>query len=707
MSTIDRRTRDWRTFISRGDKNERLKPQVHLALLLALFLMIGMISGCNFKGHGGGGGGGGQPAPTITSLTPSKAVVNTGPVNVTITGTNLGSTDTVYFGTYSLTPSSATSTSLVVSIPNSDMQATCACTVQVQNASDKASNNLTFTISPVPPPTLSLLPSSLPDATVNVAYSKAIFATGGVPPYTFAITGLPADNLVATTSATSVIVSGTPTAVQSSLPIGIMVTDANKSTESVSLSINVDATAATACALIGQYAFLITGEDSNGAVAMAGSVTIASDGSMSGIADFKDPANLSAGQTISGAAGSCTNGTYTNTGTLTFTAAGTARAFSFAMGTDDDFGWLSESDATGTQSTGRIELQDPAGFQQFFGSYGFGMVGNDAGGNHYAVAGAFCSNPSFGVTFVQADLDDNGTNAAGTTGTGEPQFSPPDNQGRVSTTNPFVFSAGATLNLTLYVVNSELAFTLESSSTSAQSPSAVLGGLVSGRQGSICIPQAQGGNFTNASLIDTTSTFWLQGGQGSSIGDAAGVLGFGGGNQATLSGTLFTPGGSAQQLVNAPGTFDVSSTGRGTFSFLDNNNTQHQLVFYLDGSMSAYLIQLSPDFEIGAAQLQTGVVTKSGVDITTQTVEGPYAAGSQFLPPGTPSSLSLTEVSFNNAASPPMISVAGGESGAYNFIPVGDTYQGQGLGFIFYVTNPSQLILVGPAGHGLAFLVQR
>ena len=706
MSTSDRRTTDWQTSTSRSERNKRRKPQVlGLSLLLTLSLMMGMISGCNFKGHGGGGGGGGgQPAPAIASLTPSSAVVNTGPVTLTITGTNLGSADTIYFGTYSLTPSSATSTSLVVSIPNADMQAICSCTVQVQNASDKASNNLTFTISPVPPPTLSLLPSSLPDATVNVPYSKAIFATGGMPPYTFAITGLPVDNLAATNSASSVIVSGTPSAVQSSIVIGVTVTDANNSTRSASLSINVDATAATACALTGQYAFLLTGEDSNGAVAMAGSLTVASDGSVSGIADFKDPANLSAGQTIS--AGSCTNGTYTNTGTLAFMAAGAARAFSFAMVPDDDFGWLSEADATGTQSTGRIELQNPAGFQQFFGSYGFGMVGNDGGGNPYAVAGAFCSNPSFGVTFVQADLDDNGTNAGGATGTGEPQFSAPDNNGRASTTNPFVFAA-ATLNLTLYVVNSELAFSLESSSTSAQSPSAVLGGVISGRQGSICIPQAQGGNFTNASLIDTASTLWLQGGQGNLIGDAAGVVGFGGGNQATLSGTLFTPGGSAQQLVNAPGMFDVSSTGRGTFSFLDNNNTQHQLVFYLDGGLSAYLIQLTPDLEIGAAQLQTGVITKSGVDITTQTVDGPYAAGSLFLPPGTPSSLPLTEVTFNNAASPPMITVSGGESGTYNFIPAGDTYQGQALGFIFYVTNPGQLIFVGPAGHGLAFLVQR
>ncbi|HXW56109.1 MAG TPA: IPT/TIG domain-containing protein [Candidatus Cybelea sp.] len=678
--------------------------------MIPLAVTLGTISGCfPGKGHGGGGGGGGgggSVAPQITSLSPATAVINTGPVTLTITGTNLGPGDVIYFGQYNpLTPSSASSTTLTVTIPNSYMQATCSCLVEVQNVQDKASNNVHFTISPVPPPPLSLNPASLPDGTVNVSYSKAVFATGGVPPYTFSVSGLPADSISATTSASSVVISGTPTATQSSLTIGVSVTDASNTMKSASYTINVDSTPATACALTGQYAFLLTGTDSSGAVAMAGSLTVATDGSLSGVADFKDPSSLSEDQAITGGAGSCTNGSSPNTGTLTFTANGTQRTINVAMGPDDDFGWLSESDATGTEAYGRIELQTPGTFQSFFGSYGFGLAGSDSGGNQYAIAGALCSNSDFGVTFLQADLDDNSTNSAAASPTGgNVSFSAPDGNGRSSTTAPFTFSGGATLNLTVYVVSSHVAFLLESSPTSAGSPSPVLGGIISGQPGTICLPQAQGGNFTNISIAN--SILWLEGGQGAAATAAAGAVGFGGSGTAGFSGILTAASSSAQQLVNAPATFNVSSTGRGTFEFTDNNSTQHQLVFYLDGGLAAYFLELSPNFEFGAATASTGVTTKSGLNITTGTLEGPYACGSQFLPPGTATSLPVTELTFNNSASPPTVTVGNGTPEPYNFIPDGGTYQGQFPGFIFYVISPTELVLVGPTGQGLAFAVQ-
>jgi hypothetical protein len=681
------------------------------SLLLSLALTLGTVSGCfPGKGHGGGdggggGGGGGGSVPAITSLSPASATINTGPVTLTITGTNLGAGDVIYFGQFNpLAPSSASASTLTVTIPNSDMQATCSCTVQVQNANDKASNNLTFTIAPPPPPPLSLNPSLLPDGAVNVPYSKAVFATGGVPPYTFSVSGLPTDGISATTSASSVVISGTPTTTQSNIVIGVSASDASNTTKTANYTINVAATPATACALAGQYAFLLTGTDSSGAAAMAGSVTVATDGSLSGVVDFKDGTSLSEDQALTGTAGSCVNGSSSNTGKLSFTANGTPRSFNFAMGPDDDFGWLSESDATGAQAYGRIELQTPGTFQSFFGSYGFGLAGSDSSGNQYAIAGALCTNSEFGVTFLQADLDDDGTNSPATSETGNAGLSAPDANGRLTTTTPFTFSSGATLNLTVYVVSSSVAFVLESSPASSSSPSPVLGGIISGRPGAICLPQAQGGNFTNISIA--TSILWLQGGQRPAAKAAAGVVGFGGGGTASFSGILTAGGSSAQQLVNAPATFNVSSTGRGTLEFTDNNNAQHQLVFYLDGGLSAYLVELSPDFELGVATAQTGVMTKSGVNITTQTVEGPYACGSQFLPPGAPTSLPVTELTFNNAASPATVTVAGGTPEPYNFVPDGPTYQGQFPGFIFYVINPTELVLVGSAGQGLAFAVQ-
>ena len=46
------------------------------------------------------------------------------------------------------------------------------------------SNALPFTITQAPPAPLVITTNSLPDATVNVAYSATLAASGGTPPYT-------------------------------------------------------------------------------------------------------------------------------------------------------------------------------------------------------------------------------------------------------------------------------------------------------------------------------------------------------------------------------------------------------------------------------------------------------------------------------------------------------------------------------------------
>ena len=69
-----------------------------------------------------------------------------------------------------------------------------------------ASVTATFTIT-ILPAALAFGPASLPDGTVNVAYSGSVSATGGAPPYTFSLSGLP-DGLTASASGG---VSGTPT----------------------------------------------------------------------------------------------------------------------------------------------------------------------------------------------------------------------------------------------------------------------------------------------------------------------------------------------------------------------------------------------------------------------------------------------------------------------------------------------------------------
>ena len=75
------------------------------------------------------------------------------------------------------------------------------------NASDSkglsGTGNFGITIAP---PDLIIVTPSLPDAVVGAAYSATLAATGGVPPYTWTVTGLP-DGV----GATGATISGTPT----------------------------------------------------------------------------------------------------------------------------------------------------------------------------------------------------------------------------------------------------------------------------------------------------------------------------------------------------------------------------------------------------------------------------------------------------------------------------------------------------------------
>ncbi|HKS96787.1 MAG TPA: hypothetical protein VJV74_11750, partial [Terriglobia bacterium] len=84
-----------------------------------------------------------------------------------------------------------------------------------------------------------------------------------------------------------------------------------------------------ACALSGsQVAFLLTGTDTLGPTALAGSITVASDGSLTGEYDLVDPAG-DANKAIT--SGKCVAGTVNNTGSLTLTDSSATHTFNFSM----------------------------------------------------------------------------------------------------------------------------------------------------------------------------------------------------------------------------------------------------------------------------------------------------------------------------------------------------------------------------------------
>jgi large repetitive protein len=91
-------------------------------------------------------------------------------------------------------------------------------------------------------PTITVLPTVLPNASAGTAYSASLTASGAVAPYTFTLTGgaLPAGLALSSGGQ----ISGTPTA-SGSFPLVVTVRDANAQSSVVTFTLNVDVPALT------------------------------------------------------------------------------------------------------------------------------------------------------------------------------------------------------------------------------------------------------------------------------------------------------------------------------------------------------------------------------------------------------------------------------------------------------------------------------
>ncbi len=193
----------------------------------------------------------GQRTYTLTvissglTLTPSTIVNGIVGVRYSQTFTAAGGS-----GTYTFTLSPPNPAGLTFSAPGSGGAATATLsgtpttsgsfplTVQVTDGTSTLPVRYTLAISPT---ALSILTTGLPTATQGSGYSASLSATGGTPPYTWAIqpsNGLPAGLMLTASGPGSGSIFGTPTA-GGTFPFGVTVTDSLGITASTSLSIAV------------------------------------------------------------------------------------------------------------------------------------------------------------------------------------------------------------------------------------------------------------------------------------------------------------------------------------------------------------------------------------------------------------------------------------------------------------------------------------
>jgi hypothetical protein len=257
------------------------------------------------------------------------------------------------------------------------------------------------TITVQPPQALRITTTTLPNAMLNVAYSATLQASGGVTPYMWTISSgsLPTGLSLASNGT----ITGTPTGTPGTSSFTVQVTDSETpaATQTANLSI------AIANLLSGNYAFELSGFNSQGAVAVAGSFTADGAGHITnGVEDFNSIQGPPANQTFSG--------TYTlgsdNRGQLVFGSISGSPTYDFALDSTGVHARLIEFDSSGIRGSGELARQgvSTCGSTTLSGTNGenyvFGVTGSEGAfsgvttADPVVLAGAFDALPPSGGT---------------------------------------------------------------------------------------------------------------------------------------------------------------------------------------------------------------------------------------------------------------------------------------------------------------------
>jgi hypothetical protein len=593
-----------------------------------------------------------------------------------------------------LTLSTSSGTSVSISgIPT--VEGSFNFTVQVTNSSGTPLSQ-SFSIVIAPPPSLSVATRSLANGTEAEAYSAALQAVNGTPPYSWKLTAgtLPVGLSLSPTG----VIAGVPTMAGTS-SFTVQVTDSGKpnATASVDLSLAIDPNAVNDSKLSGNYAFLVNGFDPNGHFMAAGSFIADGVGNLSnGVIDTNDPANLQLNQSF--------GGTYLigleNLGTLTFTGLG--RTFALAMMADGN-ARIIEFDTTGAQAAGVLLKQDASLFSspmaQITGTYAFGFLGADSQGNRNGLAGEFTANGAGGLISA-GELDSDGSaGAANAAFTGSYSIPAPTSSGR-GTMSISVAGQGTT-NYSFYLVSASQLLAIEIDQVVGQSRRLVSGSI---------LQQTQSGTFAasslGASVFETTA---LE----TSVNSATpqSQVGLLTAAPATTSLTMSADqnaGGTLSSLLSLIGTYSVASNGRVTLA--NSGIATPDPVLYLVGQNQGFMIGSDPGVIFGFMESQTP-------PFTAASLSGVYAGGS-VVPTTAGGSSQVDVATADGVATMNFETDTNGASGLNPNLSSTGTYSlvngGRGVltingspAAIFYMISPTEFWSLPTSADGLVELFQQ
>ena len=650
--------------------------------LVSSFLLSGLLLACS---------GGGSTPP-----------VN--PLSVTTTSLASGQTSTAYSATlsatggvapYSWTVKSGTlpaglSLSTAGVIAGTPTAAGAAnVTVQVSDSETMpqtaVSGSLTLAISGG---TLKITSTTADPGTVGTAYNFQLTASGGVPPYTWAVASgstLPAGLALSSAG----VVSGTPTASGTFNP-SIAVTDettSNTISEPVSFTINPSGNPLPD----GNYAFQFNGNAAGGNPVGINGVFEVSKGAVA--IGFYNENQLNqppeAQQSITkGSASIAPNGLgqlelTLQSGNVTFALAAPASALT--PGSDSDIRIIEFDDTTGTGMRGSGVLKAAnfnGSLSAIKGGYAFAFSGWDMHSQPAAVAGSFQADGLGNITSGIADMNDNGTLSSYTAVTGT-YTTDPVGSGVIT----LKLAAGLTVTYNYYQVTPTELLATSGDLSSATIP------LVSGSA------LQQTGPFSNASFTGA-NVLELNGNAVQTafyIPDITlGLLASdGNGNLAAAydeyKGSLVAPQTYTATYTVDPATGRTPITASGTRAIL-------------------YLVSNTKAFVLGAdASTSSGLLeAQSGLPFTNASLKGNYLGGTIPWPALNVVSL----VAADGAGNAQFTNNSSGSKGLLSDQKISGTYSVDALGRavftvsgdatprIFYVVSPTKTVLLSGDGGG-------
>jgi hypothetical protein len=372
----------------------------------------------------------------------------------------------------------------------------------------------------------------------------------------------------------------------------------------------------------GNFAFLVKGFDSSGAVAIGGSfVTDGAGAIKSGTEDINRVGGAQPDVSVIPGGSSYSVGS-DGRGCLTLqTGAGTVK---FRFGLSNGFksgspkgGRIIEFDdttGTGTRGSGIIRVQDTSAFMDSFikNSYAFGLSGFNSTAGHFSSAGTFKADGIGMLTSGNFDSDNAGT-VISNNSTLSGMFAIPtmSKDGRASTFN-IVFN-GTTFHYGMYVVNASELILVGIDGLSPTIP-------INSGEAISSIGPFNSGSLTGSHLIRTTSL------SGSGPHATIGVLTFDG--TSGVTGTLFDDkGGTTGTTTITPGlvTYAVdATTGRLTFTGLGANSPVAYIVPNLNNpvGITSFITNTDNGASAGVSEFQS-----SSPNFTNTSLSGLYSFG--------------------------------------------------------------------------------